>query len=50
MLKKASRNRDAADIAVDDPSKAMQQFTEGLRRVLSRPKITKPRKRKRRSG
>jgi len=49
VLKKASRNRDAADIAVDDPSKAMLQFTEGLRHVLAAPKIairTKPRRKR----
>jgi hypothetical protein len=39
VLKKASRNRDAADIAVDNPAIAMQQFTDGLRRVLAAPKI-----------
>jgi hypothetical protein len=39
VLKKASRNRDAADIAVDNPATAMQQFTDGLRRVLMAPKM-----------
>jgi len=38
VLKKASRNRDAADIVVDDPSIAMAQFTAGLKRVLAAPK------------
>ena len=38
MLKKANRNRDAADIKADDPSKAMDQFAAGLRRVLAAPK------------
>jgi len=45
VLRKVSRNRDAADIAVDNPAKAMEQFTDGLRRVLAAPK---PRLRSRR--
>jgi len=50
VLKKASRNRDAADIAVDNPAIAMEQFREGLKRVLAAPK-PKPKTRKRkRSG
>jgi hypothetical protein len=32
------RNRDAADIYVDNPAKAMDQFKDGLRRVLAAPK------------
>ena len=49
MLTKPSRNRDAADIAVDNPAKAMEQFTDGLRRVLAVPKPhpTKRRRQKR---
>ena len=47
MLKKPSRNRDAVDISADDPSKAMEQFTEGLKRVLSASKPRKPKKRQR---
>lgn len=42
MLTKPSRNRDAADITVDNPAKAMEQFTDGLRHVLSVPKHKPP--------
>lgn len=48
MLKKPSRNRDAADIAVDNPAKAMEQFVAGLRRVLTAPKVEVRVKRRRR--
>jgi hypothetical protein len=57
VLKKPSRNKDAGvpDVRADDPEHAMQQFTDGLRRVLAVPKraVTtrdlriKPRKRAR---
>ena len=33
-----TRNRDADDIRVDDPDRAMEQFAEGLRRVIAAPK------------
>ena len=50
MLRKASRNKDAdvPDVRADEPERAMEQFTEGLRRVLDaqKPKrrAKKPRK------
>jgi hypothetical protein len=50
MDKPLLRNRDAADIYVDNPDEAMDQFRDGLRRVLSAPKPKlkpKPRARKR---
>jgi hypothetical protein len=42
VLKKASRNKDAdvPDVRADDPERAMEQFTQGLRRVLAVPKAT----------
>jgi len=53
VLKKASRNKDADDIPdvrADEPERAMEQFTAGLKRVLAAPK-PKPKTRKRkRSG
>jgi hypothetical protein len=54
VLRKASRNKDADDIPdvrADEPERAMQQFTDGLKRVLSAPKarLGKARKIKRRS-
>ena len=47
MLKKASHKNDAAvDVPADNPERAMEQFTDGLRRVLSTkkkiPKRVKP--------
>jgi hypothetical protein len=47
VLKKASRNKGAdnvPDVRADDPERAMEQFTNGLRRVLA---AEKPSKRKR---
>ena len=37
MLKKASRSKDAdvPDVRADEPERAMEQFTDGLRRVLA---------------
>ena len=36
--KKASRKSAVVDVRADDPEHAMEQFTDGLRRVLSAPK------------
>ncbi len=49
MLKKHSHNSDAdaPDVRADEPDRANERFTEGLRRVLSAPKTSR-RKRKRR--
>jgi hypothetical protein len=44
VLKKASRNKDVDDIPdvrADEPERAMEQFTDGLRRVLAAPKTGK---------
>ena len=39
MLKKPSHNSDAIkDVPADNPSGAMDRFTDGLRRVLTIPK------------
>lgn len=39
MLKKPSHNSDAVkDVPADNPSGAMDRFTDGLRRVLTIPK------------
>ena len=43
MLKKASRNsRVVPNVPADDPVGTMDRFTQGLRRVLSVPKIQLP--------
>jgi hypothetical protein len=52
VLKKASRNSvadDVPDVRADEPERAMEQFTNGLRRVLAAPKqgITKAKKHRR---
>jgi hypothetical protein len=46
-----TRNRDADDIRADDPDRAMQQFTEGLKRVIAapKPKIEPPKRKSRRA-
>ena len=43
MLKKASRNKDvgAPNVRADDPDRAMEYFTDGLKRVLAAPKPPK---------
>jgi hypothetical protein len=50
VLKKDSRNKsaDPPDVRADDPERAMEQFTQGLRRVLAVPKnsLTQPRQSK----
>ena len=47
MLKKASRkNVEVPDVSADDPAHTMVHFTEGLRRVLSAPKVRSTPKRK----
>jgi hypothetical protein len=48
VLKKASRNKDAdvPDVRADEPERAMEQFTNGLRIVLSVPKPPPKRQRK----
>lgn len=39
MLKKVSRkSAEANDVRADDPTHAMERFTDGLRRVLAKPK------------
>ena len=40
MIKKGSRNlkEDVPDVRADEPERAMEQFTDGLRRVLAAPK------------
>jgi len=41
VLKKASRSKgadDIPDVRADEPERAMEQFTDGLRRVLATPK------------
>jgi hypothetical protein len=40
VLKKDSRNKsaDVPDVRADEPERAMEQFTAGLRRVLAAPK------------
>jgi len=41
VLKRASRNKDVGDIPdvrADDPERAMEQFTNGLRKVLAAQK------------
>ena len=41
MLKKATHSKgvdDVPDIRADEPNRAMEQFTEGLKRVLAKPK------------
>jgi hypothetical protein len=51
VLKKASRNAgaDVPDIRADEPDRAMDRFTDGLRRVLSTTKRTqKPKRRRKR--
>ena len=51
MLRKASRNSsadDVPDVRADEPERAMEQFTAGLRRVLAAPKPKPKRKRKKR--
>jgi len=47
VLKKASRSKDedVPDVRADEPERAMEQFTQGLRRVLSVPKPALKRKR-----
>jgi hypothetical protein len=42
MFKKPSRNRDASDITADNPAKAMDQLTEGLRRARRLEAIQAP--------
>jgi hypothetical protein len=43
VLKKPSRNSreadDVPDVRADEPERAMEQFTNGLRRVLAAPKL-----------
>jgi hypothetical protein len=54
VLKKDSRNKsaDVPDVRADEPERAMEQFTDGLRRVLAAPKSplgkVTPRRKKRR--
>jgi len=47
VLKKLSRSKDAdaPDVRADEPERAMEQFTNGLRRVLSAPKQPPPKRR-----
>jgi hypothetical protein len=49
VLKKASRNSDVVDVRADEPERAMEQFTDGLRRVLAAPKPKPKRRRAKRS-
>jgi len=41
---------DVPDVRADEPERAMAQFTDGLRRVLSAPKVALPKRRKRKRG
>jgi hypothetical protein len=42
MLKKASRKSDVVDVPADDPVGTMERFNDGLRRVLTAPKLPRP--------
>lgn len=49
MLKKPSRTSDVVDVAADNPEGTMERFTAGLRRVLSAPKVQRPKPRRRKA-
>jgi hypothetical protein len=47
MRKASSSKPTVVDVPADNPVGTMERFTEGLKRILSVPKATKTRRRKR---